>query len=374
VDLHEIAQREAEFCTRLQAAKAALQPRDFAWYPYDSLGNFCIFDEQLTAQPRFWPDLNRDEPLLDLGCGDGDLSFFLESLGYRVHAVDYPPTNYNRMRGVRALKAALNSSVEIHVMDLDSQFTLPEQTYGAAFALGLLYHLKNPFYLLETLARHARYCWLSTRIARFTPDLRIDFQDAPCAYLLDPAEANRDSTNYWIFSDAGLRRLLDRTHWTLHHYLTIGNTAQSDPATWQGDQRVLCLAESQALTRFGAGKLLNGWHDRESAGWRWTERQFSVAFPRFSGGGSATLRLDFALPEVALAHLGPVTLAATVNGAPLPAETYPHSGEHTYIRRVPAAAMSGATILVEFQLDKAQPPSLDDQRELGLIALSVKLE
>ena len=374
MDLHEIAQREAEFYTRLQAVKAALLPRDFEWYPYDSLGNFSILDDLLPADQKFWPALSAGQPLLDLGCGDGDLSFFLESLGYRVHAVDYPPTNYNRMRGVRALKAALNSSVEIHAMDIDSQFSLPEQTYGAAFVLGILYHLKNPFYLLETLARHAKYCLLSTRIARFTPDLRIDFQDAPLAYLLDPCEANNDPTNYWIFSEAAFRRLLDRTYWWVHHYVTAGNTSQSDPVTWQGDQRVLCLAESLILSRSGTETLLKGWHDVEPGGWRWTEKQFSVAFPGLSRSGPATLRLNFGLPEVALERLGPVTLAATVNGAPLPPETFAHSGEHTYIHKVPATATGRDPILVEFQLDKAQPPSLDDQRELGLIVLSVQLD
>ena len=33
------------------------------------------------------------EPVLDVGCGDGSVSFFLESLGAKVHPVDHAPAN-----------------------------------------------------------------------------------------------------------------------------------------------------------------------------------------------------------------------------------------------------------------------------------------
>jgi 2-polyprenyl-3-methyl-5-hydroxy-6-metoxy-1,4-benzoquinol methylase len=39
---------------------------------------------------------------------------------------------------------------------LDSQFTLSGEKYDAIFLLGVLYHLKNPFFVLEKLAAIAR--------------------------------------------------------------------------------------------------------------------------------------------------------------------------------------------------------------------------
>jgi tRNA (mo5U34)-methyltransferase len=82
------------------------------------------------------------------------------------------------MAGIRALKEALGSFVEIHAVDLDSQFELPEQQYGLVFFLGLLYHLKNPFYVLESLSKAARYCLLSTRVMRVLPPAGVSVQES----------------------------------------------------------------------------------------------------------------------------------------------------------------------------------------------------
>ncbi len=112
---------------------------------------------------------------------------------------------------------------------------------------------------METLGKAARYCLISTRIAKFnvsktkpagrfaafSPDKRTNLKDLPVAYLLDEAEANNDSTNYWIFSDAGLRRLLQRTNWDICDYMTAGNTTDSDPASADGDERAFCLVKSR---------------------------------------------------------------------------------------------------------------------------------
>ena len=146
------------------------------------------------------------------------------------------------MQGLRTLAAALGSGIEIHDMDLDGRFELHGQ-YGLAMFLGTLYHLKNPFYVLETLAGHARFCFLSTRVARQSPDASVRFENIPVAYLLDPRECNADATNYWIFSPAGLVRLAERTGWRVRASANSGATA-SDPATAQGDERMFLLLEN----------------------------------------------------------------------------------------------------------------------------------
>ncbi|GAA3366723.1 hypothetical protein GCM10020366_71330 [Saccharopolyspora gregorii] len=92
--------------------------------------------------------------------------------------------------------------MRVHEIDLDSQFALPAQHYGAVFFLGLLYHLKNPFYVLEALAQRAELCFLSTRVARQAHG-RHAAAGAAGGVLLDPAEANDDATNFWIFSEIG---------------------------------------------------------------------------------------------------------------------------------------------------------------------------
>jgi hypothetical protein len=86
------------FRSELLKIKRKAAPADFPWYPYDTLGNF------------------------------------------------------NMLRGARLLKETLGSKVEIHEVDLDSQFRLPRSDYGLVFFLGILYHLKNPFYALESLS------------------------------------------------------------------------------------------------------------------------------------------------------------------------------------------------------------------------------
>jgi tRNA (mo5U34)-methyltransferase len=72
----------------------------------------------------------------------------------------------------------------------------------------------------------------------------VDLSDIPVAYLLDDREANNDATNFWIFSDAGFRRVRARTGWQIVDYITLGNTTDSDPASADGDERAFCLAKS----------------------------------------------------------------------------------------------------------------------------------
>jgi hypothetical protein len=70
-------------------------------------------------------------------------------------------------------------------------------------------------------------------------------QHLPVAYLLSPDECGQDKTNYWIFSDAGLRRLIDRTGWEIENYLIVGQTENADPFTMANDARSFCLIKSR---------------------------------------------------------------------------------------------------------------------------------
>jgi hypothetical protein len=256
MDIGEVAEQADVFAETLDETRARLAPSDF-WYPHGSLGNFRYLDLLLTGEQRKLSDLADGKPIADIGGADGDCAFFLETLGYQVQLIDYPPTNFNGLKGARMLKEALSSSVEIVEVDLDAQFSLPETEYGVAFLLGLLYHLKNPYYVLDTLSHRTHYCLMSTRVARCSPD-GVDLGDIPVAYLVDERELNDDPTNFWIFSHAGLRRLLSRTGWEICSDIYIGNTREcgwapltsdfaSDPASLEKDERAFLLIRSKRL-------------------------------------------------------------------------------------------------------------------------------
>jgi hypothetical protein len=184
---------------------------------------------------------------------------------------------------------------------------------------------------------------------------------------LGPGEANGDNTNYWVFSSAGLRRILQRTGWTVCDYLTVGCTAGSDPVSPAADERALCLLRSRIADREWRFKLLRGWHRLEQANWRWTERSFSAILPLPVSRRGLELNFRFYLPVQHLAELGAVTLASEVNGCSLPAQSFSTPGHCVYSQEVPDQALSGETAEVAFLLDRAIGPTAADRRERGLV-------
>jgi SAM-dependent methyltransferase len=362
LDIAELLARADEFRGRFEALQRKLKPARFDWYPYDTFANFAHFDRLLSGDRRRLLALAGGRPVLDLGCADGALAFFLESLGLRVHALDYPASNYNRMQGVQALKEALGSRVEILAADLERELFLPEPLYGLAFLLGTLYHLKNPFHVLESLATRARYLVLSTRIAGCTPGRRTDISGEPVAYLLAPGEANSDWTNFWIFSETGLRRLLDRSGWHVEDYLVAGPGDAAEPAAPGADARVFCLARSRLADLDNNLRLLEGWHELEYGTWRWTAKCFSVAAD--APAGAARIEFRFSIPEEIYARLGAMVLGARANGVPLAPQTFAAAGFHCYVAALPAG--SSGELRLDFELDKAIEDPAADTRQLGV--------
>jgi 2-polyprenyl-3-methyl-5-hydroxy-6-metoxy-1,4-benzoquinol methylase len=361
-DVKEIERQAVLFETHLNQIKESLAPQNVVWYPYRTLAVFSILDKLLTGPRRHLLDLAAGDPILDLGCGDGGLSFFLESLGCDVRAIDGYHSNHNQMRGFTELRAALKSSVRLEIMDLDSQFQLSEEVYGLAIVLGVLYHLKNPFYILETLAARARYCLLSTRIAQQTPS-GTSMQKEPFAYLLDPSESNDDDTNYWIFSEVALRRLLHRSGWDLLDFKLIGVDRGSEPARLDRDQRAFCLLKSRICPQYWV-KLLEGWHPLEQTSFRWTERKFAVELKRPPLVSLSTFRFDFRLT-----FPGPVILNVGVNGMDLPKASYTAEGEHSYSAKLPREALKNTSIRIDFEVDKCVASGTLDERELALLVV-----
>jgi tRNA (mo5U34)-methyltransferase len=353
LEIRELIARALAFQEILTKTKAEIAPKEFGWYPWDSFGTLVLLDKLLNGRNRFLRPLIGDNPVLDLGCGDGDLAFLFESIGCRVCAVDHAEANYNRMQGVAAVKTALDSSVRIEALDLDREPRLPIRRSGLALCLGLLYHLKNPYGVLESLAGVARYCLLSTAVTRFAPDQQTDVNAWPAAFLAGRDGLRGDDTNYWIFTEGGLRTLLDRTGWEVCDWLLVRD---DESVLWstQRDERVLCLLRSRNFEAVARTQLASGWHVLEAGAWRWTERRFSIALaPEVK-----VVQLAVTVPPILAT---PVTLMSAGKGHALP-----RPGDYEVAFEVAAGSE-----LIEFELDGSLAGDAVDGRERGIIVRGV---
>lgn len=229
---------------RLAEARRSIEGVEF--YPYDILANCVHLDSLLVGEKRDLDRLVRGMPVADIGAADGDLSFALEGvLGWRMDIIDNAATNANGLRAARAMSDALGSEATIHDVDLDGNFDLPRERYGLVLLLGTLYHLQSPLRVLRVLAERSGHCIISTRIARHAGPARMAIADLPVAYLVGPTELNADPTNYWILSQAGLERLVQRAGWAIEAKLNVGDTTDSDPVSAEHDERCFMLLRSE---------------------------------------------------------------------------------------------------------------------------------
>jgi tRNA (mo5U34)-methyltransferase len=367
MDIAALVAEARRFGERVKTAKAALGDPGFEWYPHETLSAFANLEKTLTGASRgIFAGSGR---VLDLGAQDGELAFFLESLGYQVAAADHPAYNHNGMRGIHALKGALGSAVEIHEIDVDRPFMLPHDSYGLVVMLGVLYHLRNPFYVLEELARRTSHCLLSTRIARCYPDGTPMPAGVSLAYLLAENELNDDNSNYFIFNEAGLRVMLERAHWEIVDYASLGETHLSDPVRLDRDERAFCLLRSR-YNRLANLELLEGWHESEETGWRWTARQFAVKV--HSDAAPRTLTMKLWVAEESIRRFGRLRLEASVNGHELEAAVLENPGLATFTRRLETSTRGVLDIC--FCLDSALPPDATDSRERGVVVAELTVE
>jgi len=363
-NVHEFGKRSELFSKTLAQAKQTPPGEILNWYPYDTLASLVHVQKLLKER---WAQFERSlqsGPVLDIGCGDGDLSLFFASLGSRVCAVDYPPTNFNWMEGVRALRDRLGYSIDIREMDVDSEFCLPEDDWGLVLLLGVLYHLKSPFYILEQLAHRAQYCLLSTRVAKRTVN-GLPIESEPVAYLLDHREANDDPTNYWIFSHAGLLRIVKRAGWRTIGWCSTGNLQSSNPVDSHADERMFLFLRSQLRSADATVKLLDGWTDPVMQKWAWTLKRF-----RFEVAVRKPMRPDgfllgFVIPDK-IAEASPVTLTCSVNGIPCGSRVYRKQGDQIFEGKLPEQADAAKPMIFEF-LAQHEADLSPDPRDLGVI-------
>lgn len=125
-----------------------------------------------------------------------------------------------------------------------------------------------------------------------------------------------------------------------------------------------------------SAQLTRGFYQLEDNAWRWTAKQFTVALktPPGASTNGGQLTLNYNLPEVVLQKLGTMKIAAGVNGKTLGSEPVSTPGDHVFTVSVPAGALAGDAISVDFECDKALPPTAEDARELALVVTSIGIE
>jgi SAM-dependent methyltransferase len=360
----EFLTRAEAFRLQLQSLKRSLTVPDYGWYPYDSLSSLSIITKLI--EPVFDEVAARiaSGPVADIGCADGDLALLLASLGAQVDAIDHRESSYNQMRGIDLLRQALNLPVCVHDLDLDKPTRFPRQDYKFAFFLGTLYHLKNPFLVMEKLASCADWCLLSTRVARTTPR-HIAIEEEPLAYLLDAREANDDPTNFWIFSGAGLLRLLSRTHWTVVSQQRLGNTISSDPIRGDADERMFVLLKSVPRHPELQVRPLYGWYAVENDEWRWTAKNFGLEVVLPEQGSLSEFALQIDVPA-ALLCTDPVRLTCTIDEKPAGAITCRRPELVEFRGRFPKPA-AARVLRLDFSVESSYSPGAGDLRDLGVV-------
>lgn len=143
--------------------------------------------------------------------------------------------------------------------------------------------------------------------------------------------------------------------------------AESQPVAPATISAAISAADPNAAVQF-----VSGFHGIEGNAWRWTMAKFTVALkPPQTGPG--LLKLRFSIPEVITARLGSLTLSAKAGDAVLQPETYAKPGDYVYERELPATLAGRESLLIEFALDKALPPSDSEKRELGIVVASAEI-
>lgn len=235
-------------------------------YPYDTLSAnldpiFALLegageDELLSSlSPKY---------IADIGCANGDLSFVLAMCGYRVISVDFSFGHDQAPFVVSRVADALGLPIAVVDQSIDTEFRISDFVQNCIYdrqrilsngltiiplciCVGLLYHLRNPFAFLRSLASISNYSILGTHIfAQITED-GDDLSDLPLAYLVDDRELNNDPTNFWIFTKKSIERILDRAGFQIMSSHFVSNNSRGLALPYRSDlgTRGFYLAKSK---------------------------------------------------------------------------------------------------------------------------------
>ncbi len=105
-------------------------------------------DQKIAWRHEAALELVKDEPVLDVGGGDGlFLTLARERKGFtRLTLLDISPV---------AVEKARQKGLEVRVADIAKPFPFPDNSFGTACALDVLEHLYDPLPVLKEMARVA---------------------------------------------------------------------------------------------------------------------------------------------------------------------------------------------------------------------------
>jgi tRNA (mo5U34)-methyltransferase len=185
------------------------------WFHTIDLGDGIVTpgrDE--SARKLSWSGLPSDLrglSVLDVGAWDGFFSFEAERRGAeRVVALDGPawrepawgPGGYGTKAGFELARRALGSSVEDRELDLEEISPATVGRFDVVLFLGVLYHLKHPWPVLERVA--------SVCDGLLIVETHADLLDLrrPAMALYPGAEVAGDASNWWGPNAAALKAML----------------------------------------------------------------------------------------------------------------------------------------------------------------------
>jgi tRNA (mo5U34)-methyltransferase len=133
--------------------------------------------------------------VLDVGAWNGYFSVEAARRGAkRVLAIDKYSWHNPRWQGLKGLELArryLAPEIEAVTRDAMDLRTDPVGSFDCVLFLGVLYHLKHPFYVLETLA--------DLTLERMVVETHVDMTDydRPAMVYYPGGELDKDPTNWW---------------------------------------------------------------------------------------------------------------------------------------------------------------------------------
>jgi len=123
-------------------------------------------------------------------------------------------------------------------------------------------------------------------------------------------------------------------------------------------------------------QLTKGVYGLESGAWRWTAGNFTITLKTPPGAAQkgATLTLNLLATDAVLKQVHSQSLTAAIGSQTIKTEKYVDPGAHAFTADVPASALAGDTVAIDFSLDNSLPPGPADRRELGVIITAASLD